>query len=105
MERNEFYQLLGQITYSFSRIDFLISNIAVDLGLADHYTDFYGGTNFKKKIIDLKEKASVAIPNIEMLEKFDSCMDKLDVMRETRNNFIHSTILENKDELLLYRST
>ena len=83
MEIKELYQVIGQITYSFGRIDFLISNIAVDLKLAKDYPEFYAKTDFQKKIRDLKEKAFEVIADKLVLEKFDDCMGNLDKLRET----------------------
>jgi hypothetical protein len=102
MDIKEFYQLIGQITYSFSRIDFLISNIAVDLKLVSDYSEFYVKTNFQKKVTNLKEKAGEVILDNIVLKEFYNCLEKLDKLREERNAIIHSIILENGEEYMFY---
>jgi hypothetical protein len=102
MDIKEFYQLIGQITYSFGRIDFLISNIAVDLNLVEEYPEFYVKTNFQKKIKDLKDKAIEVIPDALVLKELYVCLEKLDKLREERNSIIHSIILENGEEYMFY---
>jgi DNA integrity scanning protein DisA with diadenylate cyclase activity len=102
MDIKEFYQLIGQITYSFGRIDFLISNIAVDLELVNEYPEFYAKTNFQKKIKDLKAKAIKEISDTVILNELCECLEKLDMLREERNGIIHSIILENGEEYMFY---
>lgn len=41
MELDKFYTTLGRITFNFSKIDFLISNMAVELELVDSYPEFF----------------------------------------------------------------
>jgi hypothetical protein len=108
MESNELYQLIGQIVYSFGRIDFLISNIAAELGLSKSYTDFFAKSNFAKKIESLKEKTNQASIASELKSQLSSCLDLLEQFRIIRNNLTHSIILnneENSDELLLHNFT
>lgn len=108
MESNELYQLIGQIVYSFGRIDFLISNIAAEFGLSKSYTDFFAKSNFAKKIESLKEKTNKASIVSELKSQLNSCLDLLEQFRIIRNNLAHSIILnnvENSDELLLHNFT
>jgi hypothetical protein len=40
MDQNEYYKVIGRITYSFTKIDFLLSTIAADLGITKTHTSF-----------------------------------------------------------------
>jgi glycosylphosphatidylinositol transamidase (GPIT) subunit GPI8 len=104
MELDDFYKTLGKISYRFSSIDFLISNIAVDLGLSESPYEFYARTNFEKKIKDLKR----GIENInchKLKSKFLERTENLDEKRKKRNSVVHSIILRNsqdKNDFRLY---
>ena len=94
MGNDEFYKFLGRITYSFARIDFLISNIATDLGIVKTPYEFYSQTNFKKKINSLKTHAD-KIKDENLKNDFTNWLDELDDLRQKRNTIIHSIILKN----------
>lgn len=104
MELNDFYKTLGKISYSFSRLDFLISHIAVDLGISKSPYEFYAQTNFEKKIKRLEN----GIENLEcnkLKSKFLLWSKDLDEKRKKRNSVVHSIILQNmddNDDYLLY---
>lgn len=98
MEPNEFYRQIGQLSYTAARIDFLISNLAADLGLVRNYTLFYARTNFSWKIKDLKAHAGNSKISNQTKEDLIRCLDLLDDFRKIRNDFAHSIILENTED-------
>lgn len=102
MENKEFYQLIGRITCSLGRIDFLLSNIAVDLKLAATYPEFYALTSIDKKIKALKGKAEHSFAESVTKQKFIDLMNEIDSLRIRRNSVVHSIILQNDNEFLLY---
>ena len=102
MDYNEFYRLIGQVTYSFARIDFLISNIAVDLGLVKTYQEFYAKRNFERKVRAIKDCLSDSMVDPDIRNEFDIQFDLLEQLRITRNNLTHAIILNNKDDFMLY---
>lgn len=102
MDSDELYKILGRITYSYSRIDFLISHIATDLGIATNPYQFYSGTRFDKKIESLKTGAKKITSDEARVEFFD-WLDKLDGLRQERNTVIHSIILKNSEDDNEYR--
>jgi hypothetical protein len=95
MTSAELYQVIGNIIYSFSRIDFLISNIGVNFQLSDSYENFYARRNFDEKIKDLKKKSSESILDTKLKSDFDGCLTELDEFRLIRNNIIHRILLQN----------
>ncbi len=102
MELDKFYAILGKITFSFSRIDFIISNLAVALGLVDSYPEFYIITSAEKKIKQLKKKANeFPKPNIKC--QVLNWLENIDKLREKRNMVIHSIILNNMSDENDYR--
>ena len=101
----ELYQILGQITYSYSRIDFLISNIAHDFGLTTNPYLFFAKSKFEKKIDELKNGVTKQLDNPELIKEFVTWTTKLHDLREKRNNLLHSIILadtENEQDLMFY---
>ncbi len=104
MERNEFYKVLGRITYSFSNIDFLMSNIATNLQITNNPYQFFAISNFKKKIETLRRRSEV-IQSRKIKSEFINWLQNLDELREKRNTVVHSIILTNaanKNEFKLY---
>lgn len=91
----ELYQVIGQISYSYSRIDFLISNIAFDFGLAENPYIYFAKTKFEKKIESLKQGILNQIHDKDLVTEFSEWTDKLQELREKRNNILHSIILTN----------
>ena len=78
-------------------IDFLISNIAVDLGLAKSPYDFYAEMNFANKI----KKLDIGIAKIKCIElrnRFLEWTKILDGIRIKRNSVVHSIILRNSQD-------
>ncbi len=102
MDYNEFYRLIGQITYSFARIDFVISNIAVDLGIVKTYQEFYANRRFEWKIKTIKKYLSKAAIDMDLQTEFEAQLAQLEILRIRRNNLTHAIILSNKDDLLLH---
>lgn len=101
MEIKELYTLIGQITYSYSRIDFWLSHIAVDFKIVTKYPDFFIKKSYSK-IKELKQAAESNISDSSVLEEFKKCLDKLDFLREERNRLVHSIVLQSENELLFY---
>ena len=86
IELNDFYKTLGKISYSFSQIDFLISNIAVALGIIKSPYEFYAQTNFKNKF----KKVNTGIEKIKCIElknRFLEWIKNLDDKRKKKTNF------------------
>jgi hypothetical protein len=101
----ELYQILGQITYSYSRIDFLISNIAYDFGLTPNPYLFFAKTKFEKKINELKNGVTKQLDETGLINEFVAWTEQLQELREKRNNILHSIILsdnENNETLTFY---
>ena len=102
LELGEFYRILGKITFSFSKIDFVISNLAVELGLVDSYPEFYSITSAERKIKQLREKAN-ELPQPKIKSQVLTWLDNIDRLREKRNMVIHSIILKNMSDENDYR--
>ena len=97
MELEDFYKTLGKISYSFSRIDFLISNIAVEVDLTKSPYEFYAEMNFAEKI----KKLNTGIEKIKCLQLRNSFLEWtkiLDDIRRKRNSVVHSIILRNSQD-------
>ena len=102
MDSDELYKILGRITYSYTRIDFLISNIATDFGIVATPYEFYSRTKFEKKIENLKTKVN-ELADEGIKADFIEWLDKLDGLRQDRNTVIHSLILKNSADDNGYR--
>lgn len=102
MELDQFYRTLGRISYSFSSIDFVISNIAVKIGIVKTYPEFYAITSAEKKIKKLRENAN-RLTDVNIKERLTSWLDNLDELREKRNLVIHSIIMKNMSDDNDYR--
>jgi hypothetical protein len=102
MDNDEFYKILGRITYSYTRIDFLISTIASDLGVAESPYDFFARTRFDKKIESLKS-SSGQITDEKLKSEFVDWLDYLEELRKQRNTVTHSIILQNTQDDSEYR--
>jgi hypothetical protein len=102
MDFDEFCKLLGRITYSYSRIDFLISHIATDLRVATTPYHFFSGTRFEKKIESLRVGSKI-ITDDEVRTEFLNWLDQIDGLRQERNTVIHSIILKNSNDDNEYR--
>ncbi len=102
MDIDKFYRILGRITFSFSKIDFIISNIAVELGIVNSYPEFYAITSPEKKIKRLKEKA-LELTDLTIKKPILTWLDNLDELREKRNLVIHSIIMKNVSDDIDYR--
>lgn len=98
MENTELYQILGQVSYSYSRIDFLISHYAHDFGLADSPYIFFANTRSEEKINKLKKYIKSKVKDTDLISDLDNWVEKLHELRKTRNNLIHSVILENQND-------
>jgi len=102
LEQDKFFRILGRITFLFSKIDFIISNIAVELGIVDSYPEFYAITSAEKKIKRLREKA-FELSNLKIKKPILIWLDNLDELREKRNMVIHSIIMKNVSDDNDYR--
>jgi|GEM_PF-1465619 hypothetical protein len=99
---NELYLLLGQITYSYTRIDYLISYMAFDLGFVESPITYFVKSKFEKKINAFNDTIKKQIQDRELHNEVVTWTTKLQELREIRNNLIHSVILanvENSNEL------
>lgn len=90
------YLVLGQITFTYNRIDFLISLIAKDLGIVENSYEFFSKQNFKSKIDTLKKSIGLILEK-QIRDEFMHWLNTLDMHREDRNVLIHSIILENSE--------
>ena len=102
---NELYLLLGQITYSYTRIDYLISNMAFDLGLVESPITYFAKSKFEKKINAFNDTIKKQVQDRELYNEVVTWTTKLQKLREIRNNLMHSIILtnvENSNELNFY---
>lgn len=89
------YPIIGQITYSLTRIDFLISSIASDFGLAETPYIYFAKSKFEKKIDNLKDGLKKQLKDEAVLTELEEWTNRLHELREKRNNIIHSIILSN----------
>jgi hypothetical protein len=99
------YECLGKISIGFTRIDFLISNIAFDLGIAKSSHHFFGIIGFETKLKRLKKGIEQKLPDGTLKIKFGQWIIELDDFRKKRNSLIHSIILFNAkdhDEVRLF---
>ena len=78
-----------------TRIDFLISNIACDFGLAETPYIYFAKSKFEKKIDNLKDGLKKQLKDEVLLTELEEWTNKLHELREKRNNIIHSIILSN----------
>ena len=96
---DKLYPIIGQITYSLTRIDFLISNIAFDFGLAETPYIYFAKSKFEKKIDNLKDGLKAKLKDDALMTELDEWTNNLHELREKRNNIIHSIILSNPAEV------
>lgn len=99
MNNDAFYKQIGQITYTFSMIDFLMATMAKDLGICTDHIDFFAKPRFKEKILAIRNALNA---NITLHEKIDLWLNEVDQIREKRNAFMHNLILSNNEEYRLY---
>ncbi|HLP36685.1 hypothetical protein [Lacibacter sp.] len=102
MGTDDFYKIIGRVTVSLSRIDFLLSNIAVDVKLVPDYPEFYGKQNLKQKITELKSKINSHFNESEIADAFINNLNRLDELRQLRNQLVHAVTLQNSDEIMFY---
>jgi hypothetical protein len=90
---DELFRIIGQITYSFTRIEFLLSNIATDLNIVPTTTKFFAEAA-DQKIQKIMAKA-ITIKNEEIRNELVDCLNRIDKLRINRNDIIHSLIMKN----------
>ena len=93
----ELYQILGQVTYSFSRIDFLISGIAFDFGFTDSPYLYFANSRFEEKLKHFNTELLKQFKNPDTVNEIDTWVSILQDLRKKRNNLTHSIILSNMD--------
>ncbi|MCG9910339.1 MAG: hypothetical protein MH137_03480 [Flavobacteriales bacterium] len=91
----ELYQILGQITFSFSRIDFLISSVAFDFGLTESPYIYFANSRFEEKLNNFNDELSIQFKNPDFINEVNSWVSRLQELRKKRNNLTHSIILSN----------
>lgn len=95
--------IIGEVVSGFVRTEYLLSQIATELGHNEYRTDFFADGRTSIKINQLIKFISlsdiVKKPNyIALLEEFDS-------LREERNMIVHSLVLTNvsdKNEFMFH---
>jgi hypothetical protein len=107
--KHNIYELLGRISLGFTRIDFLISNIAYDLSITPSPYHFFGCGNFSTKIKALTNGINEKVSNEHLKKKFNEWIEDLDNFRKKRNRLVHAIILfnakdQNELKLFNYRS-
>lgn len=97
---NNLFQILGELTYAYSRIYFLISNIAFDVGITPSVYSFFAIPQFDKKINLLKSAIQEnGNMSLDLKSEFVKWIEELNELRELRNTILHSLILGSaKDE-------
>jgi enoyl-[acyl-carrier-protein] reductase (NADH) len=95
----ELYQILGQVTYSYSRIDFLISSIAFDFGLTESPYIYFANSRFEEKLKAFNEGLSKQFEDMRVIQEIESWVTRLQDLRQKRNNLTHSIILSNTDNI------
>jgi len=98
MEENDFVNQIGKLTYSYVRIDLLISNIAFELKLNEQLYDFFADTRFADKLEKLINMIRIAQLDTELKNKLIDWLNKVDDCRKKRNIVIHSIILNNVEK-------
>lgn len=94
----ELYQILGQVTYSYSRIDFLISSFAFDFGLTESPYIYFANSRFEEKLKGFNEGLSKQFEDVKIIQEIYSWVMRLQDLRQQRNNLTHSIILSNADD-------
>ena len=102
MEQKEFYQLLGQITFSYSKIEFLLSEIAVDIGIVNNTSDFYALQGYINKIQRLKSRLTKIDFDMQLQEELINWLTEIEVLGKKRNKLIHSIILRNENNFKIF---
>ena len=90
----ELYRILGQISYTYSRIDLLLSQMAVDLNVRKKYTEFYSISNMDKKL-EMINKKIATIKNYKIKNDLHNWINEFRKLKNKRNFLIHGIILSN----------
>jgi hypothetical protein len=101
----ELYQILGQVTYSFSRIDFLLSSIAFDFGLTESPYHYFANSRFEDKLNKFNNQISEKFSDPEIVSEIGTWINRLQILREKRNTLVHSIVLSNannKEDMMFY---
>lgn len=101
----ELYQILGQVTYSFSRIDFLLSSIAFDFGLEESPYHYFANSRFEDKLNKFNNQISEKFSDPEIIIEIGTWIKRLQNLREKRNTLVHSIVLsnaDNKEDMMFY---
>jgi len=101
MEKENLFYQLGQLTYSYVRIDFFLSNIVFKLNLADEELEFFSNPSFERKLkklsLDIRLKEDISNP---LKEELLNLISEINILREDRNIFVHSIVLQTGEEFL-----
>lgn len=101
----ELYQILGQVTYSFSRIDFLLSSIAFDFGLTESPYHYFANSRFEDKLNKFNSQICEKIVDSNFVNDIDNWVKRLQDLRMKRNTLVHSIVLsnsDNKEDMIFY---
>lgn len=101
----ELYQILGQVTYSFSRIDFLLSSIAFDFGLTESPYHYFANSRFEDKLNKFNDQVSEKFTDQNIINEIDMWVKRLQNLRQKRNTIVHSIVLsnaDNKEDMVFY---
>lgn len=95
---DELFKIIGKLTYSYNRIDFLLSYLGERLEVVNDRIDFLSELNFKSKIDKLIEAVQNKNEELENPSRYTEWLRRLDSLRLKRNVIIHSIVLQNCDE-------
>lgn len=101
----ELYKILGQVTYSFSRIDFLLSSVSFNLGLTESPYQHFANSRFEDKLNKFNGQVRDKFTDPDVIKEIDTWVKRIQNLREKRNTLVHSIVLsniENKDDLIFY---
>lgn len=105
MYMTEIYQILGQVTFSFSRIDFLLSSIAFDFGLTESPYHYFANSRFEEKLNKFNSQVSAKFEDPYIINEIDTWVTRLQNLRQKRNTLVHSIVLssvDNKEDMVFY---
>ncbi len=96
------HKLIGQITYTSAKIEFLLANMAIDLGLFKYYPEFYMENNFQSKIQLITSKGKSLVHDPEIQNALVEYSERLLKLLEKKNRLMISVILNHDDEYLFH---
>jgi GNAT superfamily N-acetyltransferase len=101
---DEYFKIVGQINYTFTRITFIVSQYLHEFGLESSHGSFFAKLK-SEKFKSLHKEITKISKDKELIIKVKDWSDRLSELIKSRNELTHSlvlTSLENEEKFHLY---